>query len=569
MSRIFQIILSSICLCSALVAQTDRQEAFPKVDVAADSYNSGDNNLISSRKSIRFETLPSEKSAQQRAAASGPSIDTVWWTQRVEKPVRTDAATRKYSLEELILMAVQYSAQVQVDAELPLIREAAVIEADSEFDWIAYLETNWRDASDPVGSSLTVGGTGNRFRDHQWTGESGLRRKNRAGGQLSIGQELGHQNNNSTFFQPNNQGSSRLTLSYSQPLLRNSGQVYNESLTMLAQIDAGIAREEYVRKLQDHLLELARAYWGLRLERIAFLQKQRLYSATEEIVKKIESRQGVDSFKSQLIRAQSALASREADLIRASQAVRNAESRIRSLVNAPEFDNYDSIEIIPADLPTSQRVQFAESDSVETALQNRPEVLQAVEQIRAASVRLQMSQNEVLPVLNLLMESYVAGLQGGSEVGQAWANQFSVGEPGYSIGVQYEIPLQNRLANSRLTRRQHELRQLQSQMRVTTEKIKLEVVVAAREVDTSFREMKAKQLAMIAAVKNRDYIQQRWELLAGEDQSSILAFDDLLRSQKQVADAEFEFTKSQMTYNLALVNIKRATGQLLAIEPVR
>ena len=177
-----------------------------------------------------------------------------------------------------------------------------------------------------------------------------------------------------------------------------------------------------------------------------------------------------------------------------------------------------------------------------------------------------MSENEVLPALNFVMESYVAGLQPNSKVGKAWSNQFSRGEPSYSAGLQYEIPINNRNARARLQRRQFEMRQIQNQMKVAAEKIKLEVLVAVREIDTSFREMKAKHAAMLAAVKNRDFIEQRWEFLAGEDRSASLVFDDLLRSQKSVTDAEFEFAKSQITYNLALVNVKRAMGELLAVE---
>lgn len=517
---------------------------------------------------IRFEKLPSEKPGRPLAVAVKDDLPRPWWSPEAKKQLSSNVKkTRRYSLDKLIMLALEHSAQIQVDSDLPLIRETAIVEADSEFDWTLFLETKWRDASDPVGSTLTVGGTGRRFRDHQWTSNSGFRRKNRLGGNIEIGQQLGHQDNNSSFFSPKNQGTARLTMSYTQPLLRNAGRVYNESLTVMARIDSDIATEEFTRKLQDQLFEVARAYWGLQLERAALLQKTRLFNATDEIVRKIESRQEIDSYQSQLIRARAALAARQSDLIRATQAVRNAESRIRALVNAPEFDNYDTIEIIPVDDPTVSLVDYKEAESVESALQNRPEVIQALEQIRAASVRLQMSENEILPALNLVMESYVAGLQGRSNIPQAWVDQFSVGEPGYSAGIQYEIPINNRYARARLQRRQYELRQIQNQMRVATEKVKLEVLVAVREVDTSYREMKARFQAMQAAVRNRDYIRQRWELLPGEDRSASLVFDDLLRAQKAVADAEYEFAKSQITYNLALVNVKRSTGELLAIEP--
>ena len=45
-----------------------------------------------------------------------------------------------------------------------------------------------------------------------------------------------------------------------------------------------------------------------------------------------------------------------------------------------------------------------------------------------------MSKNELLPILNLIFESYASGLKGDGKTLQAWANQFSEGEPSYGIG---------------------------------------------------------------------------------------------------------------------------------------
>ena len=42
----------------------------------------------------------------------------------------------------------------------------------------------------------------------------------------------------------------------------------------------------------------------------------------------------------------------------------------------------------------------------------------------------------------------------------------------------------------------------------------------------------------------------------------------MLAAQELLARAEFEYLQSQLTYNLALVNLKRATGVLLMHEQV-
>ena len=491
-----------------------------------------------------------------------------WWQDALSNRLQAGTSGTPVDLETLIVRTLQSSAQVKVFSELPFIRQTAIVEAQAAFDWGAFMETRWDDLSDPVGNVLTTGGSP-RFRVNQWSYAGGLRRRNTNGGYFEIAQEFGFQNNNSTFFQPNNQGTSRLRLSYTQPLLRGRGQVYNTSLIVLANIDTEVAKEEFSRQLQSHLLEVTRAYWSLYLERVALVQKQQLFLRAEKIYEDLAARRKVDVVGSQLVRVEAAVTQRKAALVRAEMAVRNAQERIHALVNDPELANIVNLEIIPTDVPTRHSQPFEIGEVLSTALQMRPEVNQSLKQIRAACVRLNMSRNEMLPQLDMVLEAYTAGLRGNSNIGGAFADQFSTGEPGYSVGFSYEIPICNRAARARLTRRNLELRQLRNQFRTTVETMLMETKVAAREVRTADREFKAKFHSMQAAAKRLDNIEQRWEALPGVESSIGLYLDDVLAAQQQLADAEYEFAKSETTYNLALMNLKRATGTLLLHENVQ
>ena len=491
-----------------------------------------------------------------------------WWQSVMSNRLQPGTSGTTVDLETLIVRTLDSSAQVKVFSDLPFIRQTAIVEAQAAFDWNAFIDTRWDDLSDPVGNILTTGGSP-RFRNNQWSYAGGLRRRNTRGGYFEIAQEFGFQNTNSTFFQPNNQGTSRLRLSYTQPLRRGAGEVYNTSLVVLAQIDAKIAEDEFSRQLQSHLLEVTRAYWSLYLERVALVQKQQLYLRAEEILKRLKGRQHVDVVGSQLVRVEAAVTSRKADLVRAEMAVRNAQERIHALVNDPELASIVNLEVIPTDVPTRTSEPLDIGEILSTALQARPEVGQALKQIRGACVRLGMSKNEILPRLDLILSSYVAGLRADSDIPGAFVDQFSTGEPGYSVGLQYEIPICNRAARARLQRRQLELRQLQNQFRTTVETLMMETKVAAREVRTADREFKAKYHSMQAAAKQLENIEKRWEALPGVDSSIGLFLEDVLNAQQRLADAEFEFATAETTYNLALMNLKRATGTLLHHENIQ
>lgn len=492
-----------------------------------------------------------------------------WWAPMVTNTMRETSSPQQISLDEVLIRTLVHSNQVKVFSELPLIRRTAIIEADAAFDWAKFFESRWDDLSDPVGSSLTLGTTtGNRYIDQQWTAASGIRRRNLNGGQIDLRQNIGWQETNSSFFIPNPQGTARLILGYTQPLLRGGGRVYNESLTCLAKIDARIADDEFRRQLQSHLLEVTRAYWTLYLERGSLFQKMNSYQRANEIYEMLEKRSSVDAQQTQIISAKASSTTRFAELIRARMAVKNAESRLRSLVNDPDFGEFDEVELIPIDAPDMNHFEADMRESMELAVKNRPEILQALKQIKAGQIRAGMSNHELLPQLDLITQTYVAGLQSGGSIGDAWGDQFRTGRPSYSIGVNYEIPIRNRSAVARNTRRRLELRQLQGQYQTTLQTVKLEVEVAVREIQASNQEMLAKHQAMMARSAQLEAETKRWQRLPGEDVAASLALENLLTSQARLADSEFEYLQSQLTYNLAQMNLKRSTGLLLQTEGI-
>lgn len=515
----------------------------------------------------RIPVAAHDLDAQPAYQTQLPARFTPWWQDELRAPIESTENVFSATLDELILRALVHSSQIKVFSDLPLIRETAVTEACAAFDWRMFLDTRWDDISEPVGNILTTGGSA-RYRDHLWSSSAGVSRRNVVGGSFETSQRIGHENNNSNFFSPNNQGTSRWSISYTQPLMRGGGEAYNRSLIVLAQIDTSVAGDEFSRQLQSHLLEIARAYWALYLERGSLLQKRRLLQRGEMIGADLQARAGVDTVKSQLVRVQAAVAQRRSELIRAEMAVRNSQDRLNALINDPELSLTESLELIPAEMPTRRRFQVDPAESLHTALDRRPELNQSLRQIRAASVRLGMSRNEMLPQLDVILETYVSGLRGNSSIGNAWLDQFRAGEPSYSAGITYQVPLGRRAAAARLRRRQLEVRQLQNQFRATVETLLLEVKVAIREVETGYQEMIANYHAMRAASEEVDYIEQRWRHLAGEERSVNLHLQDLLRAQERLTTAEFAFLQAETTYGLSLVNLKRANGTLLQAEGV-
>ena len=507
-----------------------------------------------------------EINSESAIAAQAPLVP-AWWDRHVQNSLR-EVTPLPTDLHTILYLAIHHSNQIKIAKADPLIRETAIQEADSAFDWVRYLNAAWDDNSEPVSNALTVGGDGTRFNDQIFQATAGVRRTTRTGGQLDISQRYGWQDNNSQFFIPNNQATGRLTLSYTHPLLRGRGAAYNNALVFLAQLDSQVANDEFLAILQDELLEITRAYWNLHLERASLAHQTRLYLRTKEIYNTLSARQTVDTQGTQLTLTASALENRRADLIRSQTAVTNSETRLRGMINAGALGNTDQTELIPIEpLPTFHYATDLQNE-IHVALQNRPEVRAAVQQVKAGTIRLGVAENELLPALNLVTQSFLSGLQGDSDIGEALLDQFTTGRPSYSVGLQYELPVGNRLARARVCRRKHELSRLQSEYAQALQAVQTEVDIAVRELNTSHREILATSRALAAAESEVKTIEKRWQRMIDGNGTSSLNLESLLRAQERVTAAEREYVTSRLTYSLAMVNLKRANGTLLQSEAV-
>jgi outer membrane protein TolC len=506
--------------------------------------------------------------ATNEVGGAVPADFVPWWQAVIAQPLRSSSEPLSLSLDNALLGTLIHSPQVRVVADTPLLRRAQYCEQQAAFDYKTFMDSKFTDTSDPVGNILVTGGAP-RFIDQYWTYSGGVRRVTPTGAQVEMSQKFGYQDNNSIFFVPLPQGTSRINMSVTQPLLRGAGRNYNESLIVLAQLDTNVARDQLSISLQDMLVDVHRAFWDLYLQRAALVQRRRLREQGTSILDELNGRQNVDVLGNQLVRARAAIASREAAIIRYETSVRNAEARLRALINDPMFRTGMMHELIPNQLPVREYRSTELTPALTTALESRPDITQAIKQIRIASVRSGVAKNELLPALNFILGSYVSGLAGGGNIGTSWVDQFTMGRPTYSTGMTFEMPIGNRAARARMQQRQIEMRQATNQFESVVANARAEVEIAVREVTTTYREAVAKYHAMQADVAEIAYLTDRWRSLPGDQQVAGVVLDNLLSAQDRLADAELGLATALVNYNVALANVQRATGTLLNAEDVR
>ena len=516
---------------------------------------------------VKIKALPDlngKKSKHPLKPLKRNHTNPTWWANQIHRAQLPGRQPLETTLDEVIFMALRAAPQIQILNTQPQIQQAVRDEAAAGFDWSTFLNSTYNDINDPIGSTLTAGGTVNRFIQREWSFESGLRKRLRSGGDISIGQNFGTLDSNSTFLIPDNQGNSRLVLDYRQPLLQGAGPSFNTSQIALANLDLESISGDSLAELNNYLLEVVSAYWNIYFQRAMLVQNRQSVQLAQELYRQLQSREGIDVRNDQLLRAEAAVASRTSEMIRSEYELINAQDRLINLVLGAKSETVDQIELLPEQMMLPMGLYLQNEQLVQAAIRNRPEVRSAIAQIRSSAVRKQIAANQLLPRLDAVLSSYVSGLRGNRDIAGSIGDQFSTGEPSYTVGFEFEVPIGNRAAKSRFQRSQLEAQVLHRQFERQVGDVVLDARIAGREIERLNRENENNFKGLQKAALELDLIQQRQQLNLDDGKTGSLYIEDLLASQARLTAAEIRLARSQTNQAIALIDVKRATGELLS-----
>jgi outer membrane protein TolC len=515
------------------------------------------------RAGLRPAPLPAPSAAEQ-AAVRGVRP---WWQGQQARPIEQGSRAVPVSLAFMYDSAIINSAQMRVFGDLPAIRDTAEPEVAGRFVPRGFVEGRVEDINDPTRSLANTRGS-TRLLTRERAIEAGVRQRIITGGEVTVGQRFSNFSTNSTDYDPQNQTRARTFVTLVQPLLRDSGTAYVRSIHEVARVDARVAQSEFRRQAENHLLEVARAYWTLQLARVTYLQRERLVTAVRPISGQLEARTGIDADAVLVNRSRAALATREADQLRARAAIRNAEARLRGLVNDPRFSQQGIGELMPSDTPLDRYEPITLSTVLERAIAFRPEVQQIYLQHRASVLREGQAQVEALPRFDMVLEGNLGGR--GLSTNQYRDslrdyNDFS--RPGGLLGFRLEVPLQTDDLAARRDRRRLETRQVESQGRATLATIVAESEVTLNEYNVAFREVAARALALRAAQTELNIQGERWRQGVGTSGATAAStLDLLLGAQERVADAEERLATAQVAFTLSFLALSRVQGTFSSLE---
>ncbi|MEL7464525.1 MAG: TolC family protein [Pseudomonadota bacterium] len=483
-----------------------------------------------------------------------------WWDDEMAAAMAPDRRVVSGGLGDFVYSALANSEQVKVFGDLPAIRETGIAEAEGRFVPELFAEARIEQTDEFSSSLAETAGDPHRLRNEREV-EVGIRSRLRTGGEITLAQRFTDIESNETAFQPNeDQVRSRTVLTLLQPLLRGSGSTVANAPTEIARLDTDIARFEFWRQTESHLLEVERAYWALYLARAEFMQMNRLARRTAGVAGRLAARSELDADAVLISRARAASTARQAELVRARTAIRNAEARLAALLNDPLLDGAAN-ELVPMTAPGAQLRAEPVTDLIDDVLTRRPEVQQAFLQHQASIIREGVAANEALPQLDLVLEGRYSGGANGNSLDRAFDDSLNEGF-GYLIGLRFSIPLGYDERAARRDRRVIETRQQERQVNVVMATAFLDLETALNEYRVAIEDVSFAERARKSAQNELFVIDRRWRE-GGLGEGGLALLSALLDAQERLQQAERNTASAQASLEIASANMARARGGLL------
>ncbi len=386
--------------------------------------------------------------------------------------------------------------------------------------------------------------------------------------------QLSFNNNETTVLEP--AYSSDIRFGLNQPLLRDFGVDVNRRLVNIARNNLGISEGAFETALLVGVLGAEQAYYDLIYARqnMAVRRQSLDLARDQERITQIRIDVGA-SAPLDILEPRVAIATREEEVIVAEASIRDAEDRLRRLMNLPasEWDR----PIVPTEPITFTPVTVDLEASVARAFELRPEIKQAGLGVENDEIEYLYARNQVLPELDFNVNYGVAGLGGAQIIRDPLTNEpigiiggafsdainqvFGMDYPNWSTSFTVGVPIRNIGARSERRRAELNLERSVQDKADVEQFVAIQVRQAARDIETGSRQIAASSAARDAAEQNLEAERRRFE-------NGMSTNFDVLRVQQALSDARSREIQALVSYNKAVAAYHRAVGDLLEVRGI-
>jgi outer membrane protein len=361
---------------------------------------------------------------------------------------------------------------------------------------------------------------------------------------------------------------SGLSLSVSQPLVRNLLIDPARQQLTAVRISRDIADTRLRESLVHTTAAVKSAYWNL-VSAVATVDARKSTLALAEELARV-NRAKVDVGQSpplDLTSARAEVAADEEQLIIAETAVKQAQDRLRMLILDVSQRDAWNVALDPVGQPPTTTVALDVDAAVDRALRERADLVRARKDIESAQVALKGAANQRLPDVRL-NGSYQASGLGGTQVlrsggfpgtivgpgdvtafGTVLQQLFQRDYPTWSFGVSVAYPIGRSTDEANYARAQLERSQSDQRLKSAEARVIQQVRDAAWKVAMNAKRIDTTRLSRELAEERLDAERKRFEV--GMSTSFLV-----IQAQRDLAQARTNELAAVLAYNLALVDFE-------------
>lgn len=348
------------------------------------------------------------------------------------------------------------------------------------------------------------------------------------------------------------------------PLLRNRGRAAVAAGEAAAEMEVDSSILDLNHMASQLLANTASAYWNY----LGAVKSLEVYRESEkrgeQFLRNVEALATADAVpRIQIQDAIASLAGRRASRIGAEQSVIRAQQEFAVLIGTtPEqvmqigmpSDAFPEVgDVPPVSLDAAALRQW-----INTALGNRGDYLSTKLRADQQRVLLAGTRNRQLAQLDLVGSVGYTGARSGSGPGNYLAPLFlSTAGPNATVGLQYQLPYQNRAARGALVQNQAALQQQALQAELASRQIASSVVTAANALHKTMLQYREAKQAAAASDTARYGEAERLRQGVG----SVL---DVLQTEDRLVAALLSEINAHVAYSTAIANFRFATGTFLS-----
>jgi len=461
------------------------------------------------------------------------------------------------TLEQCRALTLENNLDIKVQLIAPAIAAEKVSEQEAKFEAAFFSNLTYSKTDTPAAQSLGL--TGSKIDSSSV--ELGVEVPLRTGGTVTFDIADSRTKTNFTAGTYNPSYGSDLSISISQPLLRNAGKRANTYAIRIANYERQITDAQTKLEMIRVIADADRWYWRLYAARRELGVRKKEYDLANAQLE--QARRFVEAGERpmiEIIRAEAGVAERLEAIITAENELRDRERELKKLLNKPGLKMQTPTELIAVTEPDPVHYKLDKQSLVAKAIDNRMEMLEMELQIAADVSTIDYLQNQALPLVTLGYKYNINGL--GATRNKSFDMLNDKRFEDHQLGLQLLVPLGNQAARSRLLQAFYQRRQRLSTRENRQSAIELEVLNATDQLEANWQRILASRQNAILAGRLFKAEKRQFELGLGTS-------TDVLDAQTTFADAQSAEILALTEYQIALVDLSYATGTLLGAAKVQ